>query len=274
METKIPKKDAVMYTSKWPALIIILLILTGCGTSRPKTSRPDADTVKGKIPVADAFAHHKSDFACAKIFKEVMGDVKRISVKYRLSPESDYTRQEVLSSHWNREIEKGLIRLGFIIVNDYRKDPMALLGEPHNDVKCDATMVIDRVMVKKVPAHMPATADGIPGVSETYRYNYFISEINGSLILRNRDVVWSGSIIATSFDLFRLRNGLKDPVVEVHANREYRFSERLNKWVHGQWEMKLGDNFSRFYDSPLKEDYVSRELIRYTVAQLFATLGE
>ena len=126
-----------MRTSKWPALIIILLMLTGCGTVKPNTSRPVADSVKGKIPVADAFAHHKSDFACAKIFKEVMADVKRISVKYRLSPEFDYTRQEVLSSHWNREIEKGLIRLGFIIVNDYRKDPLALIGEPDVDVKAD-----------------------------------------------------------------------------------------------------------------------------------------
>lgn len=251
------------------SILLTLLLIISC--SKKVIKKPAPETVTKKYDVAFKKEYGKNDFAKSVKFDRGLKKVKRVSVKYNLSSDSGISEDDIKQSNWHTEIEKSLIRLGFIINDEKEKEEFLLDEEEKEEIKCDAQILIDKVDVKKVETFIPYALNGTKDGSGKYNYKYFILEINGKMILKNNDILWSCNLVTSSFDLIKMGKKEK-PSVTIRGIREYRYSEKLKKWVRDKWMINSKDNFGLQLSNKIDEEFHKRKLVRYSISKFFETL--
>lgn len=252
------------------SLILLTTICSCIGGQAAKDKKPAPEKISKEYPVSIGSEYRKTDFAKSVRFDEDIKAVKRVAIKYGIPKGSKISESDLRATEWNKEIEKALIRMGFIMFDEKEKDILMMDDDaPRDELKPDASIYIDRVETRSISVKQKIDpGDGIFNNPVEHPYSFFLGDLSGRLVLRNNDVLWSCSVVSTSFDVFVEYNRF-NPTIAVLLLREHRFSEKLNRWVPDKWAVEINDNFS----ARLKEtgeEFHKRELIRYTVGTFFS----
>lgn len=239
--------------------------------SKKIPQKPKPKFILENYPLLKNSNLYKIDFAKSQKFTEEIKKLKRITINYRLPKDSDYKKEEIIRSTWHKELEKSLIRMGFIVNNSDDSEELILLDEKKETNPPDATLLIDRVELKIIKSNQNISLEKLKSHNAKYSYNYYLAEINGKIILQNNDIIWSCNIVASSFDLLKYTQKLK-PEIYVGGKRDYRYSEKLNNWISNKWHLEYHDNFQKHYADQINNDFHKRELVNYVIKSFSKTI--
>ncbi len=247
-------------------------LLVSC-VSKPKVipRKPEPEIITKKINLSDKTNLLKVDYARSKEFTANIKEITRIAISYNLPKDSSYTNEDIKTTSWHKEIEKSLIRMGLVINVEKEKANFLLDDEDEKTLKPDATLIIERVALKQVTVKHNFEIDDLADGKSSHPYRYYIAEINGKIVMKNNDILWTSSVVASSFDIFESKKR-KKPLINIKGTREYRYSEKLNKWLKDKWFINTNDNFQSEYADNISDDFHKRELVKFVISGFINTI--
>jgi hypothetical protein len=242
-----------------------------CASGGSALKKPDSEVVTKSAEISPDAPVDRIDFAKSRDFAKRISGVRRIAIRYSLPKDSEYTEEAIRSSEWHGQIEKSLIRSGFVICREEERTELVLNEEERQVSRADAVVVIDRVILRRISGSMSIDLfENEKGVD--FPYSYYLAEISGKMVLRDNDIIWSCSISASSLGLLRESAGMK-PSVIAKGIRDSRYSGKLGKWIREKWKIDMSDNFSSAYSGGVGENFHRRELISYSIKKMFGSLA-
>ncbi len=197
-----------------------------------------------------------NDSARSYDFKTALKKISKITLK--LNGPADE------NGAWKNSVEKNLLRMGVLVSEEPKKDPLLDSEDDIKEIKSDAVLLIDRINLIKIDSGKTAD-DFIEKNATEYRFCFFVAGINGKIILKNGDVIWNSTVSVTSFDLLKISDSI-EPEIQFRKSSKFRYSEKLGEWIQDGWIFSADDNFQAKFRSIFDESRHKAELIDMAVS--------
>jgi hypothetical protein len=197
-----------------------------------------------------------NDSARSNDFQAALKKISKITLKF------NGTGEEYIP--WKNSLEKNLLRLGILISEEPKKDPLLESNDEIKEIKSDAVLLIDRISLIKIDSEKSAD-DFMENNFSDYKFSFFVAEISGKIILKNGDVIWNSTVSVSSFDLLKIYDSI-NPEISFRKSSKYRYSEKLGEWIQDGWNFSAEDNFQKSFRSSFDESRHRNELIEMAVS--------
>jgi hypothetical protein len=237
-------------------IFTITVLFTGCATKSGVIKKEPAP----EVLIKKINPHDKklcvNDSARSYDFKEALKKISKITLRYNGTAEEHGV--------WKNSVEKNLLRMGVLISEEPKKDPLLESDDDVKEIKSDAVLLIDRISLLKIDSGKAAD-DFMEKNGSDYKFFFFMAEINGKIILKTGDVIWNSTVSVSSFDLLKISDSI-EPEILFRKSSKYRFSEKLGEWIQDGWIFSAEDNFQTKFRSNFDESRHKADLIDMAVS--------
>jgi hypothetical protein len=237
-------------------IFTITILITGCAAKTGTLKKEPRPEILTKIINPYEKKLCINDSARSSDFKEALKKISKITLKYNGTADEQ--------ALWKNSVEKNLLRMGVLISEEPKKDSLLESDDDVKDIKSDAILLIDKISLLKIDSGKAAD-DFMEKNASDYKFNFFIAEINGKIILKNGDVIWNSTVSVSSFDLLKISDSI-EPEISFRKSSKYRFSEKLGEWIQDGWNFSSEDNFQSRFRSSFDESRHKAGLIDMAVS--------
>ncbi|TAL39323.1 MAG: hypothetical protein EPN93_01945 [Spirochaetes bacterium] len=216
------------------AFMVLVFLAVSCAGRGRLDTRPSAERAAVRIGVPDGIAREECNCAHADLGKGVRAPIRRVALRFAPSPGNE-GRETPEAALWRAHLEKELLRKGFVVYEEPRRDTLSIEEETRPAQNIDAFVMVDAAATRPLGSRGEVRFDDGPDGLVGYEYRYHVAEIRGRFMLSGNDIVASCGTSLSSFDL---ATGGAESGIELAGVCEYRHSGKLDAWVKDRWKVE------------------------------------